>query len=272
MGLLLPGDLGGGPVGQEHLGHIAAQGIADAGGELAVREGARAPFAKLDVGVLVQLAGGGKMLHRPDPFFQGGAPLQHEGSKALLRQGQGRKQARRPQPADHRAAAQPLGAGRQAERRLLTESNAGRGPCVGRFLTLIFQRDRYGIDELGPAVAGVHRKAGHPHLPHLVLGQAQNGQRPGFRLLLPLGEGQADISDQDHGFVHYSVSVGIVIRWRSHTGWCSCPGQTPGRPPGRRCCRRCSAAPGPPKSRRRRCGPPPGRRSGPPARPPGRRG
>ena len=63
-----------------------------------------------------------------------------------------------------------------------------------------------------------------------------------------------------------------VIRWRSGTGWCSCPAQRPARRRGRRCCRRCSAGRGPPRSRRRRCGPPPGRRSAPRGRRRGRRG
>ena len=201
MGLLLPGDFRRRTVGQKDPCDVIAQGVPDAGGELAVRKGTGAALAKLNVGVFVQLTGGGEVFHRPDPVFQSGAPLQDNGGKPLLGQGQGCKQPRRPQAADHRPGFQGLGAGSQHQLRLLAQSNAGQGPCIGRFLTLIFERYCNGIDELGPAVAGVHRQAGHPHLPDLALGQAQQVQRLGTGLLLSGGEGQADISNQDHVLV-----------------------------------------------------------------------
>ena len=83
MGLLLPRDLCRGTVLQKHLGDKITQFIPDAGGQLAIRESARAALAELDVGVGVQLAGGRKVLHRLHTGIQRRAALQHDGAVAL---------------------------------------------------------------------------------------------------------------------------------------------------------------------------------------------
>ena len=64
MGLLLPGDLLRRTVLQEHLGNKAAQLIADAGGQLAIRKGTGTALAKLNVRIHIQFAGSRKMFHR----------------------------------------------------------------------------------------------------------------------------------------------------------------------------------------------------------------
>ena len=125
MGLLLPGDLRRGTVLQKHLGDKAAQLVADAGGQLAVREGACAALTELNVRVGVQLAGGGKMFHRLHPLVQRRAALQHDGPVALPRQQQRRKQARRPQAAHHRAVGQLPGALLHPELRSAVQGHAG---------------------------------------------------------------------------------------------------------------------------------------------------
>ena len=194
MGLLLPGDLRRGTVLQKHLGDKAAELIPDAGGQLAVRERARAALAKLDVGVFVQLAGGREMLHGLDTLVQRRAPLQHNGAVALPGQQQGCKQARRPQAADHRAVDKRLGAVLDGKIHLLVQSDAGRGPCISRFLTLVLERDRYRVHQFGLPVARVHREFCHPQVPHFCAGDACQMQRFFKGLRLPGGEGQADVS------------------------------------------------------------------------------
>ena len=49
---------------------------------------------------------------------------------------------------------QALGAVLNAEIRFAADSNAGRGPCIRRFLTLVLERYRYGIHQLWMPVAG----------------------------------------------------------------------------------------------------------------------
>ena len=68
---------------QKHLGDKITQFIPDAGGQLAIRESARAALAELDVGVGVQLTGGRKVLHRLHTGIQCRAALQHDGAVAL---------------------------------------------------------------------------------------------------------------------------------------------------------------------------------------------
>ena len=83
MGLLLPRDLCRGTVLQKYLGDKITQFIPDAGGQFTIREGARAALAELDVGVGVQLTGGGKVLHRLHTGIQRGSAFQHDGAVAL---------------------------------------------------------------------------------------------------------------------------------------------------------------------------------------------
>ena len=64
---------------QKHFRDKAAQLVTDAGGQLAVREGACAALTELDVRVGVQLTGGGKVFHRLHPLVQRRAALQHDG-------------------------------------------------------------------------------------------------------------------------------------------------------------------------------------------------
>ena len=194
MGLLLPGDLRRGTVLQKHLGDKAAELIPDAGGQLAIRKGARAALAKLDVGIGVQLTSGREVLHRLHTLVQRGAALQHDGLVALPGQQQRRKQTRRAQPADHRPVGQALGAVLNAEIRFAADSNAGRGPCIRRFLTLVLERYRYGIHQLWLPVAGIHRQPGHAQMGRLAAGDARQMQRFLECLRLPGRERQADIS------------------------------------------------------------------------------
>ena len=89
---------------------------------------------------------------------------------------------------------QALGAVLNAEIRFAADSNAGRGPCIRRFLTLVLERDRYRVHQFGLPVARVHREFCHPQVPHFCAGDACQMQRFFKGLRLPGGEGQADVS------------------------------------------------------------------------------
>ena len=197
MGLLLPGNLRRGSVLQKHLGDKAAQLIPDAGGELAVREGARAALAELDVRIFIQLAGGGKMRHGLHPLVQRRAALQHDGPIPLPGQQQRGKQARRPQPADDGAVGQRLGAALDGKIGLLRHGAPGV-LCKRGLIGLVFQGDGHGIHQFGLAVAGVHREPGNAQMADLPLGDAGGAERFFKGLGLPRREGQADIADKYH--------------------------------------------------------------------------
>ena len=202
MGLLPVGNLGRCTVAQQGLGHKAAQLVVNAGGKLAIREGSRAALAKLNVGIGVQLAGGGEMLHCLDPLLQGRTPLQHDGAVSGPGQCQCSEQTRRAQATHNRAATQRCLGDFRPEFHLLGYSNAGRGPGQGRFRTLVFQGDGDGIHQHGLAVPGIHRKLCHPRAGHLAFRQAQGFQGHGFGLLLGLGHVQPHPkpSNQQHLF------------------------------------------------------------------------
>ena len=89
---------------------------------------------------------------------------------------------------------QALGAVLNAEIRFAADSNAGRGPCIRRFLTLVLERYRYGIHQLWLPVAGIHRQPGHAQMGRLAAGDARQMQRFLECLRLPGRERQADIS------------------------------------------------------------------------------
>ena len=157
MGLLLPRDLCRGTVLQKHLGDKITQFIPDAGGQLAVRESARAALAELDVGVGVQLTGGGKGLHRLHTGIQRRAALQHDGAVPLPCQQQGGKQPRRAQSAHHRAVRKRLDAGLQGKVCPAVQGGVRAARRKGGFLPGLPEGDRHGIHQLGLAVAGIHR-------------------------------------------------------------------------------------------------------------------
>ena len=89
---------------------------------------------------------------------------------------------------------QALGAVLNAEIRFAADSNAGRGPCIRRFLTLVLERYRYGIHQLWLPVAGIHRQPGYAQMGRLAAGDARQMQRFLECLRLPGRERQADIS------------------------------------------------------------------------------
>ena len=89
---------------------------------------------------------------------------------------------------------QALGAVLNAEIRFAADSNAGRGPCIRRFLTLVLERYRYGIHQLWLPVAGIHRQPGHAQMGRLAAGDARQMQRFLECLRLPGRERQADIT------------------------------------------------------------------------------
>ena len=89
---------------------------------------------------------------------------------------------------------QALGAVLNAEIRFAADSNAGRGPCIRRFLTLVLERYRYGIHQLRLPVAGIHRQPGYTQMGRLAAGDARQMQRFLECLRLPGRERQADIT------------------------------------------------------------------------------
>ena len=213
MRLLLPGDLRRGTMLQKHFGDKAAQRIADAGGQLAVRKRACAALAELDVRVLIELAGGGKMLHRLHPLVQRRAALQHDGPVALPGQQQRREQPRRAKPADDGPVGQRLGAVPDGKIGPAAESNAGRGPCKCRFLTLVLERYRNGIDQSGLAVAGIHRQLCHTEMGGFAAGDAGQVQRFFKGLRLPGGKGEPDVSYQNHTMIAFFFIAAPCIQY-----------------------------------------------------------
>ena len=201
MGFLPPGHIGGGAVFQQGFGDKAAERVPDAGGQLAVREGARAALAELDVGVGVEDAGGAELFHRPHPVVQGGAPFQHQGLIALPGQHQGAEQPGGAQAADHRPVRQGFCTPAQHQRLPGGDSNAGRGAGQGRFRTLVFECDRDGIHQHGMAAARVYRQARHLAPGGLRRADPQRAQGPGLRLRDRRGQRQADVAYIEHGFL-----------------------------------------------------------------------
>ena len=201
MGLLLPCDLRRGTVLQEHLCHKAAQLVPDAGGQFAVREGARAALAELDIRIHVQLAGGRKMLHGLHALVQRGAAFQHDGPVALPGQQQRRKQARRAKAAHHRAVAQRQGAVLHRKISLFVQGDIPAPGGKRGFLRRVFQRDGHGIHQFGLAVASIYRELCHAQMAHLSPGDA-GGMQSFFKCLrLPCGERQTDVANQNHVIV-----------------------------------------------------------------------
>ena len=92
---------------------------------------------------------------------------------------------------------QALGAVLNAEIRFAADSNAGRGPCIRRFLTLVLECDCDGVDEHRRTVPGVHAEFCHAAVRRLAGGHTQDGQGLGRRLGIRVGAGQrqADIAD-----------------------------------------------------------------------------
>ncbi len=72
---------------------------------------------------------------------------------------------------------------------LAADSNAGRGPCKCRFLTLVFERYSDRINQLRLPVAGIHRQFRHAEAADFCAGDARQMQRFFKGLLLPGGEG-----------------------------------------------------------------------------------
>ena len=197
MGLLPPGDVLRRAVAQQRPGDKGAQRVPHASGELAVREGTRAPLAKLDVGVFVQFTGGLKPLHRLHTAGQRRSPFQHDGTVPVAGQQQRRKQSRRAKPHHHRAVGQRRFAHRKGKFRLAGETDTGRGPGQSRFLTLVLERDGGGDDQHGRAVPGIHRELCDAAVRRLVRRHTQDAQglTLRFRLHILAGERYAQITD-----------------------------------------------------------------------------
>ena len=96
--------------------NFSAERVVDACGQLAIREGARAALAKLNVVFRIEDAALPIPFHRGYPLIDRSAPLQHKRPIALSCQHQGRKESRRTQTDHHRAVKKALVPMRQNER------------------------------------------------------------------------------------------------------------------------------------------------------------
>ena len=108
---------------------------------------------------------------------------------------------------------QALGAVLNAEIRFAADSNAGRGPCISRFLTLVLERDRYRVHQFGLPVARVHREFCHPQVPHFCAGDACQMQRFFKGLRLPGGKGEPDVSYQNHTMIAFFFIAAPCIQY-----------------------------------------------------------
>ena len=228
MGLLLPCDLCRGTVLQKHLGDKITQFIPDAGGQLAIREGACAALAELDVGVGVQLTGGRKVLHRLHTGIQRRAALQHDGAVALPCQQQGRKQSCRAQSAHHRAV----------RKRLRTRVQGKVCPAVQGSVRTAGRKRSFLPLRYIPAWAG---RGGHPPkaLPRqcvLPCCGAPAGCAVPFQMPAALRQRGADGCCEPESFVMFSFKFSCFqcgtaahscpvqrsCRWRAHTAGRQC--------------------------------------------------
>ena len=201
VGLLLPGDLLRRTVLQEHLGNKTAQLIADAGGQLAVRESTGTALAKLNVRIHIQFAGSRKMFHRLYALVQRRAALQHNGLIALPGQQQRCKQARRAKAAHHRPVRQRKRAILHRKIHLFLQrciAAAGSKRC---FFGRLFQGDSHRVHQLGLAMAGIHRELCYAQM--LRLSARDAGSVQGFFKCLRLSgrERQTDVANQNHVIV-----------------------------------------------------------------------
>ncbi len=182
------------------------------------------------------------MLYGLHPVFQGRAPFQHDGPIALPGQQQRSKQACRAEAADHRPVNQRQGAVLHRKVCFAPGGDAGRSPCISGLLPFFFQGDGHRIHQFRLAVAGIHRQLCDAEVAHLAVWDAGDTERSFIGLLLSGGEGQADITNQDHILSYflsctapYSCPAQKSYRWKVHTGG-----------------RRCSAGQWPQRSRLRR--------------------
>ena len=153
------------------------------------------------------------MLHRLHPLVQRRAALQHDGPVALPGQQQRREQPRRAKPADDGPVGQRLGAVLDGKIGPAAESNAGRGPCKCRFLTLVLERYRNGIDQSGLAVAGIHRQLCHTEMGGFAAGDAGQAKRFFKGLRLPGGKGEPDVSYQNHTMIAFFFIAAPCIQY-----------------------------------------------------------
>ena len=105
-------------VRRQRVKHRAAQRVADAGGQLAVRIRARAAFTELDIGFRVERAARPEGFYRAVARVQIAAALQNQRRVAVFGQRIGGKQPCRAQPDHDRPVLQPLGPARDG------------GPCI----------------------------------------------------------------------------------------------------------------------------------------------
>ena len=111
MGLMGIADVLRRAVGHKSVQHMADADVVDAGGELSVGEGARAPLAELHVRGLGERSGAPEVLHVSGTLIHIPAPLQHDGGQARPGQGKGGEQPGRSHPHHHGGVGKGAGGG-----------------------------------------------------------------------------------------------------------------------------------------------------------------
>ena len=172
-----------------------------AGGQLAVREGARAPLPKLDVGALVQHPRGPELPHVQGAPVNILPPLQNHAGQAVPGQEQGGKQPRRAHPHHHRGQGRPSAHRRKdiggpfRQGNILSRSGPHHGPLLGH-------GHLHGVHIADIAlVPGVNRLADNLQLAQRPGAHPQRPGRPLPQPLLPSLQRQGQVSDPYHSSI-----------------------------------------------------------------------
>ena len=192
--------------GGQGLQYRGDAGVMDAGGQLAVGEGARASLAELDVGGGIEGTGAPKALHIPRPLLHRPAPLQYDGGDSVPGQVERGEEPRRAHSHHHRR--QP-GVPPHRGKDVGPGLSQGHAAALGAAHQggLIVRRHVHRTDIVH--VVLLPRVDGLPHqgeLPDGVRGDPENPRGAFFQLFHPAADREGDILNPYH-FDHLGNSV-----------------------------------------------------------------
>ena len=181
------------------LQHPADSGVVDAGVQLAVGEGARAPLAELDIAARIQAPSRKEGLHLGMTALGILSPLQNQGLPARLSQNQGGKHPRRAEADDHR----PEFRGAHRLRRPIMRSG-GNGRLLAAahpkdFILVSLHRHIHGVDDFHIRfLPGIHTPADDGELPDFGIGHPEQPSRLKLELMGIVLRGHGNVPQSNH--------------------------------------------------------------------------
>ena len=181
------------------LQHPADSGIVDAGVQLAVGEGARAPLAELDIAAHIQAPSRKEGLHLGMTALGILSPLQNQGLPARLSQNQGGKHPRRTEADDHR----PEFRGAHRLRRPIMGC-WGNGRLLAAahpkdFILVSLHRHIHGVDNFHIRfLPGVHTPADDDELSDFGIGYPEQPSRLKLELMGIVLRGHGNVPQSNH--------------------------------------------------------------------------